>query len=129
MAIGSIQAAGYANMTCVNFLLNPVEQPMLIHENKRLGKINNPPSNNNILITASVSSEVPSAFIKLLSLFKKKRPINSPFVTIDIITAKNARKNLHLEIPFRAPSLCNTEKGPPWRNFVIPKDPVMIDMA
>ena len=66
--------------------------------------------------------------------------ITVPFVSIDAITAKNARKNLqiiaqelqkelHLQSPLRAPSVVNTEKGPTWRNLVIPKAPVTIDIA
>ena len=104
---------------------------MLIHENKRLGSINSPTSNNNILIMASASSEVPSPFVatesvRLFKTKKEKKPKNIPFVTIDVITAINARRNLHLQIPFRAPSLVKTEKGPTWRNLVIPTDPVII---
>ena len=122
-------------MTCVNFLLNPVVRPMLINENKKLGNINSPPSNSNIRIMPSGSSEVPSAFIKLLchgptlETIWKKKAINPPFVAIDVITAKNARENLHLQTPFRTPSLVKTEKGPTWRNLVIPKDPLMILIA
>ena len=107
---------------------------MLIKENKKLGRINSPPSNINIFIMASASSEAPSAS---LTMFKNDASyekilihmaMNSPFVIIDDITAINARKNLHLQIPLRAPSLVQTEKGPTWRNLVIPKDPVRIDM-
>ena len=109
---------------------------MLIKENRKLGNINSPPSNNNMLIMPSASSEAPSASMKFfrsegerLETKTKFTAINSPLVTIDVITAINARKNLYLQIPFRAPSLVKTEKGPTWRNFVIPKAPVIIDMA
>ena len=104
-------------MTCDNFLLNPVEQHMLINENRKLGIINSPPSNNSNRIMASESSKVPSGSLILLSDLlsvphKKKTAMNTPFVTIDVVTAKNARKNLHLQTPLRAPSLVNNAKGP-----------------
>ena len=55
--------------------------------------------------------------------------MNNPFEKIDVNTAINARKNRHLHIPLRVPSLDKTENGPTCRNFVIPMDAAMIDIV
>ena len=57
------------------------------------------------------------------------KPTIVNFVTIDAITAINASKNLHLQIPLRVPLLVKIENGPTWRNFVIPMAPVITDIA
>ena len=131
--MGSIHAAGYLNITFNNFLLIPVEQPMQMQEKSKLGIINNPQSNDNIKIIISESFEAPSAFLigSLLGppkAFKMKNAMKTPLVSIDDITANNANTNLHLKIPPRNPSVLNTENGPTWRNFVMPNEPVMIEM-
>ena len=55
--------------------------------------------------------------------------IENIFTMIDENTVKYAKMNLHLHIPPNDPSVVNTEKGPTCRNFVIPKDPVMIEIT
>ena len=54
--------------------------------------------------------------------------MNIPFVNIDVSTAKNAKINFGVHKPLIGPSVLRMEKGPTWRNLVIPIAPVKMEI-
>ena len=87
-----------------------------------------------ITIRDSVTPEVPSALLTDLNrgppsiteyiFLAMKRPL----VTIADPTAQKAKTNLQRSRPFSGPFSLSTENGPTWRNLVMPKEPVIIEM-
>ena len=109
---------------------------MLISAHRKFGRIKVPNMSDDIAIRVSFSPEVPSALSKKLKYDLLNLPtkliliaIDTPLVTIEDPTANKANTNLHRRRPLSGPFSLSTENGPTWRNFVIPKEPVMMEMA
>ena len=127
-----MKEAGYLEVTSRYFRFNPVEHPMEIIEHTKFGTIKVLHRSIVIAIRVAVCPEVPSAFSNKLIFEPSEKiilyPMNQPLVTIEDPTAKKAKTNLQRRMPFSGPFSLSTENGPTCRNFVIPKEPVMMEM-
>ena len=137
VATGNIHAAGYLKMTCKNFLFNPVALAMHMNEHSRLTKISSTNENGTKI---NIKFIVPAPYVPPFMLsefnitpFEVKNKVYTPsrktLVEKDKMTDRKAKKNFQLHMPPTRPSGFRTAKGPTWRNLVIPRDPVMMEIA